>query len=137
MDKDVWGPSMWTSIHAIALHYPDAPTRTDKKNYRNYFKGLGDVLPCDVCSNNYALHLLELPVEDYLDSKDKLFEWTVKLHNFVNKDLNKPQMTVADAKQALLHPASQKYEDVLLLASALGGVLLPVSVFCYFRLKRR
>jgi len=38
-----------------------------------------------------------LTIDSYLTSKMKLFEWTVLIHNIVNKELGKNQISVEDA----------------------------------------
>ena len=37
------------------------------------------------------------PITPSLDTRQDLFEWTVKIHNLVNKDLGKQEYTAADA----------------------------------------
>ena len=89
-----WGPSLWKSIHFIALGYPDNPSQSDRYDYKNFYTSLGKVLPCMRCSRHYEQHLESLPIHDYLDTQDRLFEWTVRLHNAVNRDLGKPTYSV-------------------------------------------
>jgi hypothetical protein len=42
--------------------------------------------------------LQELPIEPYLVDNMTLFEWTVKLHNIVNKQLHKREWSLKEAK---------------------------------------
>jgi hypothetical protein len=99
MSPVVWGKYLWTSIHFIALGYPMEPTDQEKENYRDFFVHLWKVIPCARCAQNYKLHLEELPIDGFLDNRDVLFEWTVNLHNIVNRDLGKPLMSLDDAKK--------------------------------------
>lgn len=100
MTPEIWGRYMWYSIHFVALEYPEAPTPQQKKDYQNFFVNLWKVLPCYTCSQNYKRHLSEQPLTDeHLQSKDTLFAWTVYLHNVVNKENGKPEMTVQAAKK--------------------------------------
>lgn len=89
MRPAIWGPYIWTSIHLIALEYPENPTHIDKLNYKTFYAALGGVLPCSGCSKNYTRHFLELPIDDFLDSPKSLFIWTIKLHNIVNIETGK------------------------------------------------
>ena len=98
MKPETWGPALWKSIHLIALGYPNSPSQMDKMNYKMFFVSLGNVLPCRNCVKNYLKHFAELPVDRYLGNKDELFEWTVKLHNIVNRDIGKGMMSLYDAK---------------------------------------
>ena len=101
MQPDLWGPKLWQSIHFIALGYPDKPTESDVINYYRFFSNLWHVIPCYKCSINYKNHLKELPIDTYLSSKMKLFEWSVLLHNIVNKELGKNEISINDALNKL------------------------------------
>lgn len=97
MNPSSWGPSLWKSIHYIALGFPDMPTSTDRENYLKFFKNLGKVLPCYKCSVNYEAHLNELPIESFITNSDMLFKWTVQLHNIVNRDTGKREISLDEA----------------------------------------
>lgn len=98
MKPSSWGKYLWTSIHFIALGYPDNPTEEDVINYKYFFINLWKVIPCYKCSLNYKKHLQELPItNDTLKNRHNLFKWTVDLHNIVNRDLNKSLMNLDEA----------------------------------------
>ena len=97
MDPVKFGPCLWRSIHIIALGYPENPSEIDKQTYTNYYRDLWKIIPCLKCSLNYRRHWTELPIYSYLDSRHHLFEWTVLLHNIVNKELGKKQITLEEA----------------------------------------
>jgi hypothetical protein len=98
MEPSVWGKYLWSSIHFIALGFPDKPTQEDKNIYRQFYTDFWKVIPCHKCSQNYIKHLQELPIEPYLVDNMTLFEWTVKLHNIVNKKLHKREWSLEEAK---------------------------------------
>src|SRR5437879_5177059 len=86
MNPEKWGFHCWFMIHSVALNYPRNPSNDDKRHYREFYNNLQYVLPCPTCSKNYKKHLDELPVTDSaLSSRRSLFEWTVDMHNKVNK----------------------------------------------------
>lgn len=128
---DVWGPNLWKSIHYIALGYPKKPTFEDKLNYKNFYLTLGPVLPCMKCSMNFKRHMNELPIDGYLENTDKLFAWTVKLHNIVNKENGKGEMSVSHAKEMLLgggiHDLVNRGAVVFLVVLALIGIAYYVT----------
>ena len=93
MEPRVWGKYIWTSIHMIALGYPDKPTQEDKLNYKQFYINLWKVIPCYKCSINYQKHWDELPIDNYLHDNMSLFKWTVDFHNIVNKELGKKEWT--------------------------------------------
>ena len=98
MKTDVWGKHMWYSIHFIALAFPENPTNEDKRNYQYFFENLHTVLPCYKCSVNYIKHLKQIPIHiDILQNAERLFRWTVDIHNLVNAELGKRLWTHDEA----------------------------------------
>lgn len=97
MGAGAWGPHLWYSMHYIALGYPNRPSNEERTNYYTFFFNLHKVIPCKKCSRNYREHLKELPLEQYMTSGFKLFEWTVKVHNIVNKEHGKKEWTYDEA----------------------------------------
>ena len=53
MRTKVWGPPAWIFLHTVAHNYPLKPTRQDRKNYKNFFKSIGYILPCKYCRMSY------------------------------------------------------------------------------------
>ena len=100
MNPTVWGTHVWKSIHYIALGLPTNPDSKDKEVYYDFFMNLAHVLPCKKCSDHlkeiYKSHPLRL---SDVETASDLFDWTVKIHNEVNKKLNKPVMKLSDAKR--------------------------------------
>jgi GTP-sensing pleiotropic transcriptional regulator CodY len=87
---NTWGPYGWKFIHFIALAYPINPSNDDKVNYKNFFNNLGNVLPCQLCIDNYKKHLMLYPLNDIiLSSNDKLLKWSIDMHNEINKSNKK------------------------------------------------
>ena len=83
---DKWGVYGWKFIHHIALGYPKIPTTNDKNNYKSFFSLIGNVLPCHICSDHYNNNLLIYPLTDeVLSDKIKFINWTIDMHNAVNK----------------------------------------------------
>ena len=100
---DVWGPSLWKSIHYIALAYSMNPTDEQKIIYKNYFTSIQAVLPCSICANNYARHLIELPLTDeVLKNKETLVKWTIDMHNKVNEENGKTIYSFDDGLKIIL-----------------------------------
>ena len=74
--------------------------------------------------------LAENPITPHLDTRKDLFEWTVHIHNLVNKSLNKPEVTALEAIQwiSLLGTRNrsplwtEKDEEAISMKSLLLGV---------------
>lgn len=98
VNKELWGPHQWYSMHFIALGFPNDASSIDKKNYKNYYMNLPNVIPCEECSNHLIQNLNNYPIDNYLESREKLFEWTVIIHNEVNKMLGKEIWSLEKAK---------------------------------------
>ena len=113
MDPSKWGSCLWKTIHVIAIGYPKNPTSQQRMAYREFYENFWRVLPCYACSINYQRHLQEIPLEPYLVNNSKLFEWTVELHNVVNKELGKKIMTLEDAREFYKKMLHDKINDVL------------------------
>lgn len=83
---DIWGIHGWKFIHHIALGYPNSPTENDKNNYKSFFSLLGNILPCHLCTDHYNEHLLIYPLTNtVLSNKTNFINWTIDMHNEVNK----------------------------------------------------
>ena len=108
------GPKLWKNIHNVALlEYPENPSDDDKMYYMNYYKDFWKVIPCLKCTVNYRKHFEELPITSYLESRTQLFEWTVLLHNIVNKELGKKEISLSEALS--IYKTSTRYIILLVL----------------------
>ena len=83
-----WGPSGWKFLHAITFAYPTVPTLKTKKRYMNFFRTLKYVLPCPLCSAEYAKNVKSLSLKN-MRNKETLSRWLVGIHNRVNFKLGK------------------------------------------------
>lgn len=83
MDPKIWGPSGWLFLHTVTFNYPTNPSEEDKKNYKEFFDSLKNVIPCPICSEHYKENIKNNPIK--LNSKDELIEWLFDIHNSVNK----------------------------------------------------
>ena len=104
MDKNIWGSDMWHTMNFVALGYPKGATNKDKTNYKNFYENIVNVIPCQECSVHLNENLKNTPINNYLNSREKLFEWTVLLHNSVNKHLGKPEWTNEKAYNYYTNP---------------------------------
>ena len=86
----VWGPMVWHFLHIISFNYPINPTKEQKNDYKNYLLYLGKVLPCKYCRDNFATNLKKAGFSNkVLKNRDTFSKFIYKLHNSVNKMLNK------------------------------------------------
>ena len=65
---------------------------------------LKEVIPCSICKKNYIRHLIEHPIDNYLNSKEDLVKWVIDMHNMVNTETGK--------KNYSYNTIIKMYEDV-------------------------
>ena len=86
----IWGPNMWHYLHTISFNYPIKPTFENKKKYKVIILNHQHTLPCKYCrinlKNNFKVHPLK---SCYLMDRTSFSRYIYKLHEIVNKMLNK------------------------------------------------
>lgn len=91
MDVRLWGPDAWNTMHAITYSYPkDNPTSEEKRDMREFFEAIADVLPCFECRKHFKSMMRKYPVVEHLSSRRDLTRWLIDRHNDVNRRLGKP-----------------------------------------------
>jgi hypothetical protein len=93
---ELWGPPVWQAFHYTAAGFPPAPSQADRDNYRQYFGRFPHVLPCEECKHHAVALLARLP--PVVDSRDRLFAWSVQFHNAVNTRIGAPELPLAQAR---------------------------------------
>jgi hypothetical protein len=94
---EFFGPAMWKTPHAVSFTYPLEPTENDKKNYDNFFKAVGPVVPCPSCSMHYRKFAATRPPA--LESRASLTKWVYDLHDLANKDGHKVSPTFEEVQR--------------------------------------
>ena len=90
MLTSVWGPSFWHVLHTISFNYPIEPSKTDKKNYRDFVLQLKYVLPCKYCRINLRKNFKQLPLYmKHMKNRDTFSSYIYDLHELINKMLGK------------------------------------------------
>jgi len=86
----IWGPNMWHYLHTISFNYPVNPTMNNKKYYKQFILNLQFTLPCKYCRINLKNNLKSFPLKScHLKNRDSFSRYVYKLHEIVNKMLNK------------------------------------------------
>lgn len=138
MQPTVWGPYFWTTLHVVALGYPDNPGPLERQVYKEFYANFGNVIPCQRCSVNYNRHLDEMPIDGYLGSRNSLFEWTVRFHNIVNGELGKPLMPLERAWDMYLglHKLKIEQQDNKVWMMMLVMLNVLVVAFIFWKLRK-
>jgi hypothetical protein len=96
LDPKVWGPHYWFFLHTLAMTYPHHPNAVTKKKYYEFIQNLPLFLPVEEISSNFSKLIDKYPVTPYLDNRDSFVRWMHFIHNKVNEELEKPQITLND-----------------------------------------
>lgn len=89
LDRESLGFVTWAFLHTLAAKYPDQPSKKVQKDVRDLLAILSNIFPCDVCSHDFREELRKDPPE--LQSQYCFSIWLCRIHNKVNKKLEKPQ----------------------------------------------
>lgn len=94
-DPAVWGPSIWVTIHTLALK-ADADLDAGIGPFREFLNSLTFLLPCGQCRHDYSKWYSATgpPLTGHA------FEWSFNLHNYVNSKLGKPVMSIEEARES-------------------------------------
>lgn len=93
MPPQIWGPIFWSTLHIVSLAYSDKPTERQKNNVKAFYESMIDVLPCPICRVHYEENLKAMPVEPALEGRMKLIMWVFDMHNKINSQLGKREIT--------------------------------------------
>jgi len=90
-----WQPITWILFHTVAIDYNELY----KDHYINFFESFKTIIPCKICRNHYNENINKnlMDISNNIN-KDRIFNWTIDLHNNVNKMNNKKLWTYDEAK---------------------------------------
>jgi hypothetical protein len=96
----------------MTLSYPIKPKEENKNIVKNFFTEIvPNILPCPLCRNHYKENLKLNPLNDnILELKLKLVIWLINMHNYVNKQLGKNEISIEDSLVSLFYPI-ELYND--------------------------
>ena len=100
MQIGVWGPSLWTFLHTYSFQYGDdmgQPTKQERDQALAFFINLQHIIPCKICRAHYTKHISLHPPA--VATRDTLSRWVVKIHNIVNVNTGKPQVSYEHVKE--------------------------------------
>lgn len=93
---DIWGPWAWHLMHAISIGNNKEILDDNKLYYKKIYTLFLEILPCIICKKHY-LEILEKNQIVLSDLNRKyIIKWVIKIHNLVNKKLNKKKVSNKD-----------------------------------------
>lgn len=129
MNPKFWGPHAWIFLHSVTMNYPKNPTQQDKQRYREFFKSMERVLPCEKCAYHYSKHIDDFPIDPALESRDTLVRWLIQIHNEVNISLNKPEYTYEQVIEEYRYKINNINRDETMIYKVIIMGLLAYIVF--------
>jgi hypothetical protein len=85
-NPNIWGPILWDILHKRPF---EIQTLDFEEYWINIFTGW---IPCGECKVHWMQLLFENPID--LTSKKNYYQWTVHMHNEINKFLDRPIYTI-------------------------------------------
>jgi len=140
LQPEYFGPYIWATIHLICLGAPSKLDEYQKQAFRIFFYQLPFIIPCGSCGKHLQENLKDNSIENALNKgNDALFKWSVNLHNIVNKQLNKQEISYEDAydhwkkisegKEEKVITKEQKNPNILfIICSLIIGILFGAIV---------
>jgi hypothetical protein len=109
-DPEVWGPSFWFTLHNGSLSYPENASPIIAERLKGFILGLPYMLACSTCKL-HAISYIEQnssKLDDVCRGRDKLFNFFVDFHNYVNSKSGKKIFTYEEARDLYNKKASIK-----------------------------
>lgn len=133
LDANVWGPHYWFFLMTIAISYPTKANEVTRKKYYDLINNFPLFIPVPKMGNSFSKYLDKYPVTPYLETRSSFMKWVHFIHNKINLDLGKDEVTFTDAlnsyydlykpKEIVLREEI-KYRKNLLFAVILVALLL-------------
>lgn len=130
----IWGSQTWHAIHSVALAYPEDPTPEDKKTAVQFIDAIADSLPCEMCSVNFKKKIATHPPD--VTSRTAFFNWTVDVHNMVNVQTGKPELSYSQALKEFRDNTTQIKEKALIQSFSIAvGLCVLVLIISWYYVK--
>jgi hypothetical protein len=98
-NPEVWGPAFWFSLHNGALRYPVNAAPLWRQRMKHFILGIPVMVPCEKCSDHATAYIEGNynRIDTVVSGREELFKFFWEFHNYVNKRLGKPRMTLRAA----------------------------------------
>jgi hypothetical protein len=96
-DPEIWGPHYWFFLHTTAESYPLNPNSVTKRKYYDLIQNMPLFIPNDDIGDKFSKMLDKYPVQPYLTSRESFVRWVHFIHNKINYELGKKEISLAEA----------------------------------------
>ena len=99
-DPIVWGPHFWFVLMTMAVSYPLKANEVTQKKYYDFITNLPLFIPHPQIGNKFSSLIDKYPVSPYLEGKDSFLKWVHFIHNKINVQIDKDEITMTEALDA-------------------------------------
>jgi len=99
-DPTVWGPQFWFILMTMAVSYPLKANEVTQKKYYDFIINMPLFIPHPQIGNKFSSLIDKYPVSPYLEGKDSFLKWIHFIHNKINVQLGKDEITMTEALDA-------------------------------------
>ena len=99
-EPTVWGPHFWFILMTMAVSYPLKANEVTQKKYYDFITNLPLFIPHPQIGNKFSSLIDKYPVSPYLEGKDSFLKWVHFIHNKINIQLGKDEITMTEALDA-------------------------------------
>ena len=93
-EPEVWGPHYWFFLHTVSESYPLRPTSVTKKKYYDLLINFPLFIPNQDIGDKFSQLLDKYPMSPYLDSRESFVRWVHFIHNKLNIQLGKEELSM-------------------------------------------
>ena len=98
-EKIAFWNTYWILLHTATFYYPTEPSIQDKDDIVKLVQIMNNGgIPCQRCAKHFKEWSTTYPIEDYVESREKLLKYFVDLHNDVNTRHRKKLVTIEEAE---------------------------------------
>jgi len=100
----LWKQMTWKMFHEISFHYH--PEYRDR--YIDFFDTMRTIIPCKICRDHYQFQLESMRMDDNIN-QERIFDWTIDLHNHVNEMHHKKKWSYEESRNTYRHSMKKKW----------------------------
>jgi hypothetical protein len=93
-DPNIWGPHYWFFLHTVAESYPMTPNDVTKRKYYDLITNMPLFIPDADIGDKFSRMIDRYPVTPYLDNRDSFVRWVHFMHNKINVQLGKEELSL-------------------------------------------
>lgn len=132
-DPVVWGPHFWFMLMTLAVSYPLKANDVTQKKYYDFLTNLPLFIPHPQIGNKFSDLMDKYPVSPYLEGKDSFLKWVHFIHNKINTQIGKDEMTLTEALDAyyeqykpkeIILREQVKYRKKLIFGAIIIGLII-------------